>query len=122
MKFSELKGRAVINLQDASKIGEVEDLIVEPDGHHIVSIKVRTGLFHPSKLVSVADVKNVGADAVTISVGTDPENVSADTANPANPAKGQDGLKRQQHGKCLLSGAVQPSRAQFTNKDRVGLA
>ena len=39
MKFSELKGRAVVNLEDAKKIGEVEDLMVEPDGHHIMSIR-----------------------------------------------------------------------------------
>ena len=67
MKFSELKGRAVVDLEDARKIGEVEDLIVEPDGHSIVSLKVKTGLFQAAKLVPVTDVKNVGADAVTIS-------------------------------------------------------
>jgi uncharacterized protein YrrD len=83
MKFSELKGRAVINLQDASKIGEVEDLIVEVEGHHIVSVKVRTGQFHAARLIPVTDVKNVGADAVTISVGVDPAGMRTDSANPS---------------------------------------
>lgn len=76
MKFSELKGRAVVNLEDAKKIGEVEDLMIEPDGHHIVSLKVKSGLFSSAKIVPVADVKSVGADAVTIvaSAGTtDPQ-------------------------------------------------
>lgn len=81
MKFSELKGRAVVSLEDAKKIGEVEDLMVEPDSHHIVSIKVRTGLFHAAKLVPVNDVKNVGADAVTISAGATPANNPGDDAN-----------------------------------------
>src|SRR6478735_2323639 len=70
MKFSELKGRAVINLEDARKIGEVEDLMVEPESHHIVSVKVRTGMFHAAQVISVADVRNVGGDAVTISTGS----------------------------------------------------
>jgi uncharacterized protein YrrD len=90
MKFSELKGRAVVNLEDAKKIGEVEDLLVEPDGHRIVSLKVRTGLFHPAQLVPVTDVKNVGADAVTISVGASPANSPTDTAG-----SGQSGAEQQ---------------------------
>src|SRR5512132_2953851 len=69
MKFSELKGRAVVNLEDARKIGTVEDLMVEPESHHIVSVKVRTGMFHAAQVIPVADVKNVGGDAVTISIG-----------------------------------------------------
>ena len=95
MKFSELKGRAVINLEDASKIGEVEDLIVEPDGHHIVSLKVRTGLFHASRLVPVADVKNVGADAVTISVDAGPATIPTDTTiQPLSDNAGQAGVEQ----------------------------
>lgn len=69
MKFSELKGRAVVNLEDAKRIGTVEDLMVEPESHRIVSVKVRTGMFHAAHVIPVADVKNVGGDAVTISTG-----------------------------------------------------
>ena len=76
MKFSELKGRAVVSLEDARKIGEVEDLMVEPASHHIASLKVRTGMFHAAQIIPVSDVKNVGADAVTIST-------DAGTANSA---------------------------------------
>lgn len=69
MKFSELKGRAVVNLEDASKLGTIEDLLVDAESHHIVSIKVRTGMFHAAQIIPVADVKNVGGDAVTIATG-----------------------------------------------------
>lgn len=86
MKFSELKGRAVISLEDAEKIGEVEDLIVEPEGHRIISLKVRTGLFQAPKLVPATDVKNVGADAVTIAGNANPANGLADAPAPADPA------------------------------------
>jgi sporulation protein YlmC with PRC-barrel domain len=77
MKFSELKGRAVVNLEDASKIGEVEDLMVEPDSHHIASVKVRTGMFHAARIIPVSDVKNVGGDAVTISTGAGIANIDS---------------------------------------------
>src|SRR5690349_1180454 len=69
MKFSELKGRAVVNLEDAKRIGTVEDLMVEPGSHRIVSVKVRTGMFQAAQVIPVTDVKNVGGDAVTISTG-----------------------------------------------------
>ena len=69
MKFSELKGRAVVNLEDARKIGTIDDLMVDAESHHIVGIKVRTGIFHEPQIIPVADVKNVGGDAVTISTG-----------------------------------------------------
>jgi sporulation protein YlmC with PRC-barrel domain len=61
MKFSELKGRAVVNLEDAKKLGTIEDLMVDAESHHIVSIKVRTGMFHAPQVIPVADVTNVGA-------------------------------------------------------------
>src|SRR5689334_13743476 len=77
MKFSELKGRAVVNLEDARKIGTVEDLMVEPESHHIASIKVRIGMFHASQLIPVADVKNVGGDAVTIATGAGTANIAS---------------------------------------------
>ena len=73
MKFSELKGRAVVNLGDARKIGEVEDLMVEPDSYHIASLKIRTGLFSAPHLVPAVDVKNVvvvaAAPGVAVTVG-----------------------------------------------------
>jgi len=80
MKFSELKGRAVVSLDDAKKIGEVEDLMVDPLSRRIVSLKVRIGMFKAAQLVSATDVKNVGADAVTLTTN------SLLTATPADAA------------------------------------
>lgn len=87
MKFSELKGRAVINLEDARKVGEVEDLMLDQDSRHIVSLKVKTGLFSSSRLVPAADVKNIGADAVTISGSAGAPNTPPDAvgSNPSPP-------------------------------------
>lgn len=88
MKFSELKGRAVVNLEDAEKIGELADLLIEPGSHRILSLKVRTGLFHSAKVVPVSDVKNVGADAITIALGGSPSDPTADMANSGTAGNG----------------------------------
>jgi sporulation protein YlmC with PRC-barrel domain len=82
MKFSELKGRAVVRLEEAQRIGEVEDLMIDPVSRHIVSLKVRTGLFSAAELVPAAEVKNVGADAVTIALPVEPAPQSAAGAPP----------------------------------------
>src|SRR6476660_6007037 len=90
MKFSELKGRAVVSLEDAKKRGEVQDLMIEPSSRRIISLKVNNGLFHAARLVPAADVKNVGADAVTISASTDPANIPADAASSNRYDAGQE--------------------------------
>ena len=89
MKFSELKGRTVVNLEDAKKIGIVQDLMIEPGSRRIVSLKVKTGRFRAAKLVPATDVKNVGADAVTISVNASPMNIPADAASSSRFGSGQ---------------------------------
>ncbi|MGI8586526.1 MAG: PRC-barrel domain-containing protein [Chloroflexia bacterium] len=80
MKFSELKGRAVVSLDDAKKIGDVEDIMVDPVGRHIVGLKVRTGVFSASEFVRAAEVKNIGADAVTVSANANSAPVPAESA------------------------------------------
>lgn len=114
MKFSELKGRAVINLEDARKLGTIEDLMVDAASHHIMSIKVRTGMFHSPQVIPVADVKNVGSDAVTISTGGIANMVS--TAGMADSA-GQQQMAASQNSSnegpgatssVMTSGVVSP--------------
>ncbi len=65
MKFSELKGRAVVSLEDARKVGEVEDILLDPHSRRTSGIKVKTGLFSPPVVVPVEQVKGVGPDAIT---------------------------------------------------------
>ena len=69
MKFSELKGRALINVEDAVKIGEVENLLLEPTSRRVLGWKVKTaGLFSAPLIVNVSQIINIGPDAVTIKV------------------------------------------------------
>ena len=74
MKLSELKGRAVVNVEDATKIGEVENLLLAPGNRQLVGLKVKTGgLFSTPLILAVSQIMNIGPDAVT---------VKSDPANP----------------------------------------
>ncbi len=71
MKFSELKGRAVINVEDAEKIGEVENLLLDPGSRKVIGWKVKTaGLFSTPISVTAQQIINIGPDAVTIKIDT----------------------------------------------------
>ncbi len=70
MRFSELKGRAVVSLDDATKIGEVEDLMVDPVSLHVVSLRVHAGHFKAPLTIPAGDVQSVGADAVTLTTNS----------------------------------------------------
>lgn len=86
MKFSELKGRAVVRLDTATKLGEVADLMMDPATWHIVSLKVRTGLFSAFLLVPVGEVQNIGTDAVTV-VAPQPDATDSPHSPAASPAR-----------------------------------
>ncbi len=62
---SKLKGRAVVSLAAAEKIGIVATLILDPATAELRGLKVKTGLVG-TKSLRVTDIRSVGADAVTI--------------------------------------------------------
>jgi len=66
MKFSELKGRAVVSVGEAKKLGDVDDLLVDLVSQKIGGVKVKEGLFGHAHTVPVGEVKNIGPDAVTV--------------------------------------------------------
>ncbi len=89
MKFSELKGRAVVNVEDAEKIGEVENLLLEPTTRRVVGWKVKTGgLFSTPINVTSPQIINIGPDAVTIKVAPKTATAKPDEAkDDANSAQ-----------------------------------
>lgn len=67
MKFSALKGLAIVDLQDAKKLGDLEDLLLDPSTRQVLGLKVKTsGLFTTPLLIPILSVKNVGTDAITV--------------------------------------------------------
>lgn len=85
MKFSELKGRAVVDVDDAKKLGEIENLLLEPGTRRVSSMKVKTGgLFSTPLTIAISQLMNIGPDAVT---------VKADIASPSQAASDQDSVE-----------------------------
>ncbi len=90
MKFSELKGLAIIDLEDARKLGDLEDLLLDPGTRQVLGLKVKkSGLFSSALLIPIAGLKNVGADAITVVYAASSEAGHNQTfpsdAAPANP-------------------------------------
>jgi uncharacterized protein YrrD len=66
MRASELKGRAVISLADAQKVGEVDNVLVDCSQNRVVGLRIKHGLFSSAQVLRAGDVRSVGPDAVTI--------------------------------------------------------
>jgi uncharacterized protein YrrD len=66
IKASELKGRAVVSLTQAEKIGTVASVILDPAASRVAGLTVRTGILGGPKLLRASDIRSLGADAVTI--------------------------------------------------------
>ncbi len=73
MKFSELKDRAVVDLERASKLGSLDNLIIDPASRQVVGLKIKSGLFNAGKVLPLSDMRSVGHDAITVSQATLPE-------------------------------------------------
>jgi len=66
LKWSELKGRTVIDITNAKRLGSVDDLVLDPQNYQIVGLKFKSGLFSATQTVPVLAVKSIGEDAVTL--------------------------------------------------------
>lgn len=66
MKLSELKGKSVVTVAEARKIGVVEDVLVDPSYGKIAGLRLKGQGNAPNYFVANADVRAIGRDAVTI--------------------------------------------------------
>ena len=66
IKASELKGRAVVSLTQAEKIGTVASVILDPAASRVAGLTVRTGILGGPKILRASDIRSLGIDAVTI--------------------------------------------------------
>jgi sporulation protein YlmC with PRC-barrel domain len=73
MNFSELKGRAVIDITSAKTIGHLEDLVVDLEKRQITGFRVKeSGLFGHINTLPVAVLQGVGNDALTVQLDGEP--------------------------------------------------
>jgi uncharacterized protein YrrD len=66
LKASAIKGRAVVSLGRAEKIGIVSDILVDPAISRIVGLKIQTGRRGKEAIVRVSEIRCIGADAVVL--------------------------------------------------------
>ncbi len=66
VKWNDLKGRAVVDLTSAKRIGSVDDLVLEPQTRQVVGLKFKPGLFNADQTVPVGAIQGIGQDAITL--------------------------------------------------------
>ena len=66
MKASDLKGRAVVTLSDAIKVGRVDDVLLDAGYREVLGFRIKAGTFSRLEAVSRANVTGVGHAAVTV--------------------------------------------------------
>ena len=67
MRASELKGRAVVSVSNAEKIGEVEEILFDAEFRHVLGFRVkRGGLFGKAQALLRDSVDSIGAAALTV--------------------------------------------------------
>lgn len=66
MQANELKGRAVVSLASANKIGQIDDVLFDAAYRMVLGFRVKRGLLHRAEALPRASVKAVGKDAITV--------------------------------------------------------
>ena len=66
MDVEQLRGRAVVSVQQAEKIGTVHDVLVDTSAHRLAGLVLQGGLFRGGPSIAWADVRTIGQDAVMV--------------------------------------------------------
>ena len=66
LKASDLKGRAVVTLSDAIKVGRVDDVLFDAEYREVLGFRIKAGTFSRPEAVSRAHVTGVGHAALTV--------------------------------------------------------
>ena len=67
IRANELKGRAVVTLSDATKVGYVDDVLFDAHYREVLGFRVKQGAFSRAEALPRTSVTSLGADAITIS-------------------------------------------------------
>lgn len=68
MNANDLRGRAVVTLTNATKVGEVDDVLFDPEYREILGFRIKTsgGLIKHREAVPRENLSAIGADALTV--------------------------------------------------------
>lgn len=63
-KWTELRGLAVVALENGAKVGNVDDFYFDPASNQVRGLKVKTGMFS-SRSLHMSAITGIGLDAIT---------------------------------------------------------
>lgn len=63
--WADIKGIAVVVIENGSKVGTIDDFYFQPQNHGIQALQVKTGLFG-HRILPASNITALGRDAVTI--------------------------------------------------------
>lgn len=82
MDVEELDGRAVVSIQQAEKLGAIEDVLVNVQQHRVEGLQLKGTLLHGGPAVNWSRVRTVGVDAVMVD-----DNEAASSLSEADQAQ-----------------------------------
>ena len=66
MDIDQLRGMAVVSVQQAEKLGTIDDVLIDLEQHRIGGLLLHGGLFRGGPVVGWASVSTIGHDAVMV--------------------------------------------------------
>ena len=99
MKASDLKGRAVLVLASADKVGHVDEVLFDPNLRQVLGFRVKRGAFGHAEALPRDGVASIGRDAVTVA---DPATINTEDRFPA--LQGAAALSRARGTKVVTEG------------------
>lgn len=69
MKATDLRGKAVVTIEGAEKLGRVEDVLIDTDAQRLVALQIKTDRAAELESVPVERIHSIGRDAITLEDG-----------------------------------------------------
>lgn len=101
MRADTLKGRAVVTLADAARIGRIDDILFDATYHYVLGFRIKAGAFRRTEALPRASVQAIGADAVTIA-----EHAAVNTPERFAELEGAQTLSGITHTRVVTEGGA----------------
>ncbi|MDB5056912.1 MAG: PRC-barrel domain protein [Chloroflexi bacterium] len=89
MVVEHLRGRAVVSLHQAEKLGSVDDVLVDIKDHRLAGITIGGGLFRGDSSIAWSNIRSIGQDAVMVDVQSAAEYRAAEGVVPLSNLRGR---------------------------------
>jgi uncharacterized protein YrrD len=101
MRADALKGRAVVTLADAARVGHVDDVLFDASYRTVLGFLVKSGAFHQAEGLPRPRVRAIGADAITVD-----DHSAVNSLNRFPELEGAQRLSATKGAKVVTEGGV----------------